>query len=125
MNKVSIFMVASWTGLVGLIALATGIAFDAPQAVTIPATLVLIASSFALLMTRRADEYVAGLWNAGASAAFGTMLVLALGFGFIEGLIDGFNDLERGPSMTADTVLTLEIGAFYIGVFVKRLRGDI
>lgn len=84
----------------------------------------IIVSSFAMLFARRADEYTEGLWNAGASAAFAALLLLTAGLGFVEGLIEGFTDSERERSVSADAALMLDIAAFYIGLFIKRLRGD-
>lgn len=123
-DRASIFMGASWTGLGGLALAAAGRAPDAPSLLVTTGVLLLIVSSFALLFTRRADEYTAGLWNAGASVAFATLLILTIGLGFVEGLIDGLTDSERDRSISADAALTLAIASFYIGLFVKRLRGD-
>lgn len=124
MNRASIFIAASWAGLAGMIAFAAALMADAGDGLRLSAAVVLIVSSFALLFTRRADEFTRGLWNAGASVAFGTMLILSVGLGFAEGLIDGLTDATRERSISADTVLTLEIAAFYIGLFTKRLLGD-
>ncbi|MBA4042977.1 MAG: hypothetical protein C0471_00930, partial [Erythrobacter sp.] len=73
---------------------------------------------------RKADEYTLGLWNAGAGVAFGTMLISFLGLAFVEGFIDGLTGTSSERSIPADTVLVLQIAAFYIGVFIKRLLGD-
>ena len=124
MNRASIFMAATWTGLAGMIALAAALMADAGDGLRLSAAAMLIVSSFALLFTRRSDEYTRGLWNAGASVAFGAMLILSIGLGFAEGLVDGLTDSTRERTVSADTVLTLEIAAFYIGLFVKRLLGD-
>ena len=123
MNRASIFMACTWTGLSGLLMVAAGQSPSAPAGIGITGMLVLIVSSFALLFTRRADEYTEGLWNAGASVAFGTMLLTTAGLGFVEGLIEGFSDSKIERTISADTALTLQIAAFYIGLFAKRLRG--
>ena len=124
MNRASIFMGASWAGL-GALALTAIAAFaDAPLAVTACLFLLVIISSYAMLATRRADEYTEGLWNAGASVAFGTMLLTFIGLPFAEGFFDGATGAEDRQDIPATVVPVLAIAAFYIGVFVKRLLGD-
>ena len=123
-DRASIFMAASWTGL-GALALTAVAAFaEAPAALTVPGLLLVIASSYVMLATRRADEYTEGLWNAGASVAFGTMLVTFIGLPFAEGFFDGATGNEDGQNIPATVVPVLAIAAFYIGLFVKRLLGD-
>ncbi len=124
MNKANIFMGASWTGLAGLLLVGTAQSADAWGMLGMPGTTLLMIGSFAMLATRKADEYTLGLWNAGASVAFGTMLITFLGLAFVEGFIDGLTDSDSGRTILADTVLVLQIAAFYIGLFVKRLLGD-
>ena len=124
MNKADIFMAASWIGLSGLILTAAGQSPSAPDALATIGIILVILGSFAMLLTRKADEYTEGLWSAGASVAFGTLLILTAGLGFVEGLIDGFTDSERERSISADTAPTLDIAALYLGLFVKRLLGD-
>jgi hypothetical protein len=124
LNKASIFMASSWAGLAGLLLITAGYAYSGAPVLLSSGILVLIVSSFALLLTRKADEYTQGLWNAGASVAFGSLLVLSAGLGFVEGLIEGFTGSGRERSISADAVLTLQIASFYIGLFVKRLLGD-
>ena len=120
MNKANIFMGASWTGLVGLLLVGTAQSADAWGMLGMPGTTLLMIGSFAMLATRKTDEYTLGLWNAGASVAFGTMLITFLGLAFIDGLTGS----DSGRTILADTVLVLQIAAFYIGLFVKRLLGD-
>lgn len=124
MTKANVFMGATWTGLAGLLLAGAGQATSSPPETTTVGIALIIVSSFAMLFARRADEYTEGLWNAGASAAFGALLLLTAGLGFVEGLIEGFTDSERERSVSADAALMLDIAAFYIGLFIKRLRGD-
>ncbi|WP_086607509.1 hypothetical protein [Erythrobacter donghaensis] len=124
MNKASIFMAASWTGLGALILTAVAAVADAPLVVAVPLLLLVIGSSYVMLATRRADEYTEGLWNAGASVAFGTMLLTFLGLPAAEGFFDGVTGTEDGHNIPATVVPILAIAAFYIGLFVKRLLGD-
>lgn len=124
MNKANIFMGGSWIGLSGLLLVGTAQAGDAWGLLGMPGTMLLMIGSFAMLATRKADEYTLGLWSAGASVAFGTMLVSFLGLAFVEGFIDGLTDSDSGRTVPADTVLVLQIASFYIGLFVKRLLGD-
>lgn len=123
-DKANIFMGASWSGLAGMLLYGAAQATSALADFDIFGTLLLIASSLLLLWTRKADEYTVGLWNAGASTAFASMLVLALGFSAGAGFVAGITDSDAENPVTADAVLTVEIAAFYIGLFVKRLRGD-
>lgn len=123
MNKAAIFMAASWVGLCALILTLVAAFADAPPAITLPGLLVVIGSSFVMLATRRADEYTEGLWNAGASVAFGVMLLTFLGLPAAEGFFDGVTGAEDGQNIPATVVPVLAIFAFYIGLFVKRLLG--
>ena len=123
MNTASVFMAASWTGLAGLLLYGAAQATPALAGFDIFGTLLLIASSIALLWTRKADEYTQGLWNAGASTAFAAMVILAMGFSFGAGFVAGITDSDGENPVTADTVLTLQIAAFYLALFVKRLLG--
>lgn len=123
-SKANIFMGGSWVGLAGLLLVGGAQASDAWNTFGLPGTALLMIGSFAMLATRKADEYTLGLWNAGASVAFGTMLITFLGLAFVEGFIDGLTDSDSGRTILADTVLVLQIAAFYIGLFVKRLLGD-
>lgn len=123
MNRASIFMAATWTGLSGLLLIGGGQATTAPEVTNILGGLLLIASSIALMLTRRADEYTLSLWNAGASVAFGALLIMFLILPAAEGFLDGLMDAERQLDTPADVSIMLGIGAFYIGLFVKRLLG--
>lgn len=125
MSRADIFMGASWTGLAGLLLIGGAQSADAWGMLGMPGTVLLMIGSFAMLATRKADEYTQGLWNAGASVAFGTMLITFFGLAFAEGFIDGLTDSDSGRTILADTVLVLQIAAFYIGLFVKRLLGDV
>ncbi|RNJ62956.1 MAG: hypothetical protein EDM03_00455 [Porphyrobacter sp. IPPAS B-1204] len=123
MNKASVFMAASWTGLAGLLLYGAAQATPALAGFDIFGTLLLIASSIALLWTRKADEYTEGLWNAGASTAFASMVILAMGFSFGAGFVAGITDSDGENPVSADAVLTLQIAAFYVALFIKRLLG--
>lgn len=123
-NRASIFIAASWIGLGALVLTAAAAVAEASQVITVPLLLLVIASSIAMLTTRRADEYTEGLWGAGASVAFGTMLVTFLGLPAAEGFYDGVTGTEDGQNIPATVVPLLAIAAFYIGLFIKRLLGD-
>jgi hypothetical protein len=124
MRRASLFIAASWTGLGALVLTAVAAIAEAPLALTVPTLLLVIASSYVMLATRRADEYTEGLWNAGASVAFGTMLITFLGLPFAEGLYDGTTGADDSRDIPATVVSVLAIAAFYIGLFIKRLLGD-
>jgi hypothetical protein len=124
MSKANIFMGGSWIGLAGLLLLGAAQSTGSWALLGMTGTTLLMIGSFAMLVTRKADEYTLDLWNAGAGVAFGTMLLTLLGLAFVEGLIAGLTDRETARTLAADTVLVLQIAAFYIGLFVKRLLGD-
>lgn len=124
MNRANIFMGASWVGLAGLILIGGAEAPSGSAALRMGGTTLLIIGSFAMLFTRRADEYTERLWNAGASVAFAALLINFIGLAFVEGFIAGLTDREIERSIPGDVALLLSIVAFYIGLFVKRLLGD-
>lgn len=124
LNRASIFMGASWVGLSGLLLIAAAEAPSASADFRTGGTVLLIISSFAMLFTRRADEYTERLWNAGASVAFGALLISFIGLAFAEGFIEALMDRELQRTIPGDLALLLSIVAFYIGLFVKRLLGD-
>jgi len=124
MTKASIFLGASWIGTIGIIATPIVLLAELPDTCFVIATVLAVFSGLAMLATRRADEYTEGLWNAGASVAFGTLLILFLGLPAAEGVFDGAVGAERKQDIPATTVCILAIGSFYIGLLVKRLLGD-
>lgn len=124
MNKANIFMGASWVGLAGLCLAVGGALLSAPTGVATAGIAIAILSAFLLLWARRADEFTQNLWNAGASVAFGTMLLTFPGLPAAEGFYDGVTADESGRDIPATVVPVLAIAAFYIGLFIKRLLGD-
>lgn len=123
-NKASIFMGASWVGLAGLCLAVVGALLSAPIGVAVAGVAVAILSAALLLWSRRADEFTESLWNAGASVAFGTMLLAFPGLPAAEGFYDGLTANESGRNIPATIVPIFAIAAFYIGLFIKRLLGD-
>ncbi|MDP4605115.1 MAG: hypothetical protein NWS68_03050 [Erythrobacter sp.] len=124
MNKAAIFMNASWTGLAGLCIAVGGALLPAPTGVAMTGIAAAILSAVLLLWARRADEFTQSLWNAGASVAFGTMLLAFPGLPAAEGFYDGVSGSESGQDIPATFVPVLAIAAFYVGLFIKRLLGD-
>lgn len=124
MNKASIFMGASWTGLAGLGIAGAAAILSAPNAIAAAGTAIATLSSVVMLSTRRADEFTESLWNAGASVAFGTMLLAFPGLPFAEGFFDGLTGNESGQNIPASIIPVFAIAAFYIGLFGKRILGD-
>jgi hypothetical protein len=124
MNRANIFMGASWAGLAGMLIFTSALWVFPSDELRMLGAMPLLFGSLALLWTRKADEYTEGLWNAGASVAFGALLLSTFGLGFAQGFIDGLLDRDSDDAISADAVLTLQIAAFYIGLFVKRLLGD-
>lgn len=124
LNKASIFMGASWTGLAGLGITIGAALVSAPDGVGVAGIAIAILSAAVLLWTRQADEFTQSLWNAGASVAFGTMLLTFPGLPAAEGFYDGLTANEGGQDIPAVIVPMLAIAAFYLGLFAKRLLGD-
>ncbi len=130
MNKANLFMNAGWAGLCGIVLLVAASAFDLSKAVNVAGVLIVMASCWTMLFTRNADEYTRGLWTSGASLAFATLLILFLGLPFAEGVYDGFvsshedsGEDETQQDIPAIASIVAAIGAFYIGLFWKRIRG--
>ena len=122
-ERASLFMAAGWAGL-GFLVLTLAIApTGAPQALGVAGVVAVIVSSYVMLATRRADEYTEGLWNAGASLAFATMLLTFVGLPLAEGVHDGATGADDSQDIPAAVVPVLAIFAFYTGLFWKRLRG--
>jgi hypothetical protein len=117
-------MNASWVGLSGLVIAFGGALLSAPTGVAFAGIVTAILCAVVLLWARRADEFTQNLWNAGASVAFGTMLLTFPGLPAAEGFYDGVTANEGGQSIPATIVPIFAIVAFYIGLFVKRLLGD-
>lgn len=124
MSKASIFLGASWVGLSGLGVAITGLVASGPAAVHVAGMFIAILAAILLFWARKADEYTLGLWNAGASVAFGAMVIAYVGVPFAEGMYDGFMDKEQSRDSSAALIPALAIFAFYIGLFWKRLLGD-
>lgn len=123
-------MNAGWAGLLGLVIWTTAAFAGLEKAVNVTGALITIAACWVMLFTRNADEYTRGLWTSAASLAFATMLILFLGLPFAEGVYDGFNSAHNGTpkseskqDIPAIASIVAAIGAFYVGLFWKRLRG--
>ena len=124
MNKAAIFMDASWVGLAGLGVALGGAILSLPSTVALVGLTITLLSTVVMLWARRADEFTISLWNAGASVAFGTMLLSFPGIPAAEGFFDGLTGDENGQNIPATIAPVLAIMAFYIGLFIKRLLGD-
>lgn len=117
-------MNASWVGLAGLGLALGGAILSLPFTVALVGLTAALLSTVVMLWARRADEFTISLWNAGASVAFGTMLLSFPGIPAAEGFFDGLTGNENGQNIPATIAPVLAIIAFYIGLFIKRLLGD-
>ncbi len=124
MNKATIFITASWSGLIGLAISCLSLLLSLPEAAFLGGMVLAVLSCLAMMWARSADEFTLALWTAGASVAFGTMLLSFLGLPFAEGVFDGATGAERKQNIPASTAPALAIVAFYIGLFAKRAFGD-
>ena len=130
MSKVSIFMTAGWIGLTCVgVAIAGGFVPRGDDIVVAGAIVAMLAC-WAMLFTRKADEYTQALWTAAASLAFATLLILFIVLPVAEGLHDSFimarggaNPDEAQQESLAGLTIAIAIFAFYVGLFWKRLRG--
>ena len=123
-DKATVFIWAGWAGLGAMGVLIAGSLATASQTVTAIAALIAIACGGIMLFTRKVDEYTRGLWNAGASMAFATLLILYLGLPFAEGVYDGARGAEKTQDIPARLSVMTAIGMFFVGAFWKRFRGD-
>ncbi len=130
MNKANIFMAAGWVGLAGIAIYVAGSLLFEAVAIPVAGASIAVFSCWAMLFTRNADEYTRGLWTSAASLAFATLLILFLALPFFEGVYDGFTAAHEGidredvkQDISAMVSISLAIGAFYIGLFWKRIRG--
>ena len=133
MSKVSIFMTAGWIGLAGAgVAIAGAFAPDG-DGIALTGAIVAVLGCWAMLFTRKADEYTQALWTAAASLAFATLLILFILMPFAEGVYDGFTMAHEGldpgtdpaksePESSMGLTIMSAIFAFYVGLFWKRLR---
>lgn len=123
MTKADFFMGASWLGLAGLFIAALGLIDGLPEALSRAGLLIAVSGGIAMASSRKADEFTLGLWTAGASAAFGVVIVCYLGLPFAEGLYDGITANEQRQDIPASVVPMLAVVAFYLAFFFKRAFG--
>jgi len=130
MSRANIFMNAGWVGLAGILVVVASHVFAVPEGTELVGSIIAVFACWTMLFTRNADEYTSGLWTSAASLAFGTVLILFLALPFFEGVYDGFNAAHEGRAAGESTQdipamlsITAAIGAFYLGLFWKRLRG--
>ena len=129
MNKATVFISASWFGAAfGVAALANSLVGALPARASVYLLVVCMLSCWVMLFTRNADEYTRGLWTSAASLAFAVILLMYIGLPAAEGFVDGLTEALSDTSETtmqssSDWILGMALGAFYIGLFWKRLRG--
>ena len=97
--------------------------FDAPRAFGYVGIVVLMAAIIVMFMTRKADEYVASLWSAGANAAFLAVVAYFLFGPAAEGFFDGLTGNESGQDLPSEAAVVVALVAFFAGYFWKRVRG--
>ena len=77
----------------------------------------------ALLVLRTRDDYVARLWNAGASVAFTVTVALTFFSSVVRGLMDGLAGIYGAtPPLSAASVGFAALAAFFIAFHVEMLR---
>lgn len=87
------------------------------------AALAAMVALVAMLATRKADEWVASLWTAGASAGFLGAIGWLLFAPFIEGFLDGLRGDQAGQDLPAAAASIIALAAFALAFNLKRLRG--
>lgn len=128
-TKASIYLASAFVGAFAAIGMAAAQIFDWSGFVHGLCIAALLGSLAMILRRKLRDEYTQGLWQAGTSAAFVAVVVLAIFgpvvVGFAHGLIDGFNDAPRDTSRVEVGVDFVGIGAilaFYGGFLVAWFR---
>ena len=94
------------------------------QTVNAIAFLAMFCAIIVMFRTRSADEYIAGIWRSGTSAAFVITTAALIFVPFFEGVYAGLVGLEGAKS----SAQSLDIGAVLIGSFFianawTRIRG--
>lgn len=122
-NRAAAYMMAAHMGAAGtgLFFLSQGV--DLPDFVKGFAIGIMLASLAVLLIRKLRDEYFQQLWNAGASWAFVTTVILFLAAPFAAKIVGAapdtaFHDLLGG------WIGPLAILAFFAGFYRARLWGD-
>ena len=127
MNKANFFMCASWIGLAGIASPAIILLVDLDPIFGSFSLFAVWLACVVMLFTRNADEYTQALWRSGTSWAYATLLILLLGLPFAEGFYDGAQTVEMGEKGERDIPSTATIAvailAYYVGFFVRKLRG--
>ena len=127
-KKARIYFVSAIMGAIATLGLAATSIFGWPDFALGLFTGIILVSLAMILRRKLRDEYTQGLWQAGTSAAFIAVVILAifgpvlLGFGY--GLIDGFNDTANAapPDFNGKYVGIGAILAFYAGFHIAWLR---
>lgn len=123
MTKATIFVGAGWVGLFGTALALVGTAAPVLEDVGSAGAVLAFLTCWVLLSTRNADEFTQGLWTSAASLSFTSLLVMMIVWPFFEGVYAGLMDIEDAEPSFAG-IIGCAIGAFYIGLFWKLLRGD-
>ena len=113
----------SHVALISLITFIVAYTYDPMRWAGGIAILCLLAAIITMFLTRDSDEYIAGLWQAGANAGFVTAVVFLVFAPFFEGLIDGYLGREATQDFPAESVGVLAVIVFLIVFNWKRYFG--
>ena len=122
-TKATRYLAAAHMGAVATVLAIASVAFDLPSFVRGLSVGVLLVSLIVLLTRRGRDEYITGLWNAGASFAFVAVVLWAFIGPFFEGLMDGIRGVAPGSSIAMEMTGIVAVAAFFIAFHLKWLRG--
>ncbi|GAB5347616.1 hypothetical protein [Alteriqipengyuania sp. 357] len=115
--------VACWLALLGFAAWSTTDLLGAPDAFAFVGLVVLLPAIIVMFATRKADEYVASLWAAGANTAFLVGVAYLVFAPFTVGFYGGLTGNEEAATFPAEYASAVVLGAFFLGYFIKRFRG--
>ncbi|MBB3032936.1 hypothetical protein [Alteriqipengyuania lutimaris] len=115
--------VASWLALLGFAAWVATDLLGAPEPFAFVGLLVMLPAIIVMFATRKADEYVASLWAAGANTAFLLGVAYLVFAPFAVGFYSGWTGNGEAASFPAELASTIVLGAFLLGYFIKRFRG--
>ncbi len=124
--KARMYFISAVMGGLASIGFAAAVAFGWPDFVRGLFVGMMLVGLLVILWRRLRDEYMQGLWQAGTSAAFATVVVLTifgpLLLGIAEGVTGGF-DASTPPDFKGEYVGIAAILAFYAGFHLAWLRG--
>lgn len=117
-----IVLTASWLGAFGTAFLAAALLLQMPDFFRGVGVGLTVASLFVLLLRGLRDEYLQGLWSAGASWAFVAIVVWVTGVPLYLGTFEGSSDVVWAADLSGSWTFIVALAAFFAGFHWTRLR---